>query len=269
MKEDIIGEVARPLWILLGTVFCVLLIACANVANLMLIRADGRRREIAVRSALGARRSWLIRSQLVEARRARRHRRRARRPPRRGRRAGADPAGAVDDSAAQRGVAGPARAPRRRRGDDDLGADLRPGAGIPLHAGVECRGDAARRARIDRESIAATRPQAARRAADGADAGAARRLRTAGAELLADAVDGSRLQSGGRDDVPPRRCPQSGYNDAAAMSAFERRLFERLANDSGRGSRRLGRRTCRSRRRRRARRSSSTASPCSRVSCRR
>ena len=67
MKEDIIGEVARPLWILLGTVLCVLLIACANVANLMLIRADGRRREIAVRSALGARRSWLIRTQLVEA----------------------------------------------------------------------------------------------------------------------------------------------------------------------------------------------------------
>ena len=67
MKEDIIGDVARPLWILLGTVFCVLLIACANVANLMLIRADGRRREIAVRSALGAPRSWLIRHQLVEA----------------------------------------------------------------------------------------------------------------------------------------------------------------------------------------------------------
>ena len=67
MKQDIIGDVTRPLWILLGTTFCVLLIACANVANLMLIRADGRRREIAVRSALGARRSWLIRQQLVEA----------------------------------------------------------------------------------------------------------------------------------------------------------------------------------------------------------
>jgi predicted permease len=67
MKEDLIGDVERPLWILLGTVLCVLLIACANVANLMLIRADGRRREIAVRSALGAPRSWLIRTQLVEA----------------------------------------------------------------------------------------------------------------------------------------------------------------------------------------------------------
>jgi predicted permease len=67
MKEDLIGDVERPLWILLGTVLCVLLIACANVANLMLIRADGRRREIAVRSALGAPRSWLVRTQLVEA----------------------------------------------------------------------------------------------------------------------------------------------------------------------------------------------------------
>ena len=67
MKEDVIGSVREPLWILLGTVAMVLLVACGNVANLCLIRAEGRQREIAVRVALGGSRAGLIRKLLAEA----------------------------------------------------------------------------------------------------------------------------------------------------------------------------------------------------------
>jgi predicted permease len=67
MKEDLIGSVREPLWILLGTVGMVLLIACGNVANLCLVRAEARSREIAIRAALGASRSGLVRAVLVEA----------------------------------------------------------------------------------------------------------------------------------------------------------------------------------------------------------
>jgi predicted permease len=67
LKEDIVGNVREPLWILLGTVGMVLLVACGNVANLCLIRAEARQREIAVRLALGGSRRELIRKLLVEA----------------------------------------------------------------------------------------------------------------------------------------------------------------------------------------------------------
>jgi predicted permease len=66
-KEDIVGNVREPLWILLGTVGMVLLVACGNVANLCLIRGEGRHRELAVRLALGASRGALVRTLLVEA----------------------------------------------------------------------------------------------------------------------------------------------------------------------------------------------------------
>jgi putative ABC transport system permease protein len=67
LEDELVGDIARPLWILLGTVVLVLLIACANVANLLAVRAEGRIRDLALRRALGAGRAALIRSQMAEA----------------------------------------------------------------------------------------------------------------------------------------------------------------------------------------------------------
>jgi putative ABC transport system permease protein len=67
LREALLGDVSRPLWILLGTVGIVFLIACANVASLFTVRAENRRRDLVVRRALGAGRGDLVRSLVTEA----------------------------------------------------------------------------------------------------------------------------------------------------------------------------------------------------------
>ena len=66
LAEDVTGDIGRVLWILLAAVSIVLLIACANVANLFLVRAEGRQQEFAMRAALGASRGRLARELLSE-----------------------------------------------------------------------------------------------------------------------------------------------------------------------------------------------------------
>src|SRR5206468_8802806 len=67
LSRDVIGDVGKLLWVLMGSIGVVLLIACANVANLLLVRAEGRHQELAVRAALGASPWRIAREFLLES----------------------------------------------------------------------------------------------------------------------------------------------------------------------------------------------------------
>jgi predicted permease len=67
LKQQVIGNVADSLWVVMGTIGLVMLIACANVTNLLLVRADVRRQELALRAALGAGAGRIVGTLLVES----------------------------------------------------------------------------------------------------------------------------------------------------------------------------------------------------------
>lgn len=67
LKKDVVGNTSSVLWVVMGTVGLVMLIACANVTNLLLVRAESRQQELSIRAALGAGWSRILRELLVES----------------------------------------------------------------------------------------------------------------------------------------------------------------------------------------------------------
>jgi len=67
LKDFVIGDIGNILWVLMGTIGIVLLIACANVANLLLVRAEGRQQELSIRTALGASQGRLAADLMLES----------------------------------------------------------------------------------------------------------------------------------------------------------------------------------------------------------
>ena len=67
LSQEIVGDIGTTLWVMMGTLGMVLLIACANVANLLLVRAESRRQELAIRAALGAGWRRIAREMLLES----------------------------------------------------------------------------------------------------------------------------------------------------------------------------------------------------------
>jgi predicted permease len=67
LKQEVVGDMRKVLWVLMGGIGLVLLIACANVGNLLLVRAEGRQHELAIRAALGASKGRIAAGLLLES----------------------------------------------------------------------------------------------------------------------------------------------------------------------------------------------------------
>jgi len=67
LKQEVVGNIGEFLWVVMATIAIVMLIACANVTNLLLVRVEARQQELAVRTALGAGRARIVRGLLVES----------------------------------------------------------------------------------------------------------------------------------------------------------------------------------------------------------
>jgi predicted permease len=67
LKQDLVGDIGKVLWVLMGTIGIVLVIACANVANLLMVRTEGRQHELAIRLALGAGWGRIARALMAES----------------------------------------------------------------------------------------------------------------------------------------------------------------------------------------------------------
>src|SRR5215470_18068800 len=67
LKQEVIGSVGELLWVVMGTIGVVMLIVCANVTNLLLVRVEARQQELAIRAALGAGWMRIVRGLLVES----------------------------------------------------------------------------------------------------------------------------------------------------------------------------------------------------------
>ena len=67
LKQQIVGQVSQVLWVVMATVGLVMLIACVNIANLLLVRAESRQHELSIRAALGAGRARIARELLFES----------------------------------------------------------------------------------------------------------------------------------------------------------------------------------------------------------
>jgi putative ABC transport system permease protein len=67
LKQEIVGDIGTALWVVMGTLGLLLLVACANVANLLLVRAEGRHQQLAIRAALGAGWGRIAREMLLES----------------------------------------------------------------------------------------------------------------------------------------------------------------------------------------------------------
>src|SRR5262249_17073732 len=67
LKQEVVGDVGKVLWVLMGGISLVLVIACANLANLLLVHAEGRQRELAIRAALGASRGRIAAQLFIES----------------------------------------------------------------------------------------------------------------------------------------------------------------------------------------------------------